>query len=215
MGRTRSEHRPTANVEHAHISVEPGVPSWYSFWQITCRSATCWPGLTAFVDWRHVNRDVSRPGFGIPEFRLTDEQWALADPDLTEILDDPGHLGVYGDRREAFEAYLHLLLTDQAWSSVPRTYAVGRVHMWRLEAWIVSWEERKCMNAPLERLYHHLLTHIEDRSSRWVLETEALFLSDRMINMLIRERLPSALDILLRLGLSMQKESVKDEPGNA
>ena len=170
---------------------------------------TCWPGLAAFVDWRRLNRDLPHSGSWISEFRLTDAQWALADPDLTEAPEDPGHLGVYRDRREAFEAYLHLLLTDQAWSSVPKAYAGGRVSMWRLEAWILSWEERKCMNAPLERLYHHLLTHIENRSSRWVLETEALFLSDRIIDLLIRERLPSALDILLRLRPSMQEESVK------
>ena len=128
----------------------------------------------------------------------------MADLDLTRGPEDYG-FGLLEHRRNAFEAYLELLLMDRAWGKVPEAYAVGRVGKWRVEDWIESWTKRRCIHAALERLYDHLLTHLEDRTSRWVLETEALFVSDGMINFLIKERLPSALDLLQDLGLSMQE----------
>lgn len=196
----------TEKSSYGH-SVRWNYLSWLAY---TLQNSTpdalmlCWPGLVAFVVGLRDGRDDLRPTFEIPEFRLTDEQWAMADLDLARGTDTYG-FGSQRDRRNAFEAYLELLLMSRAWGKVPVAYAPGQAHRWRLEELIESWTQRKCMHAPLERLYDQLLTHLEDRTSRWVLETEALFVSDGMINFLIRERLPSALDLLQGLGLSMQE----------
>ena len=191
---------------HGH-SVRWNYLSWLAY---TLQTSTpealmlCWPGLVAFVVGLRSGRDDLRPTFEILEFRLTDEQWAMADLDLTSSPEDYW-LGLLEHRRNAFEAYLELLLTGRAWRKVPKAYALGQAGRWKIEEWVESWTKRRCMHAPLERLHDHLLTHLEDRSSRWVLETEALFVSDGMIDFLIKERLPSALDILQGLGLRMQE----------
>ena len=84
----------------------------------------------------------------------------MAEQDLTR---GPEDNGVDSARRNAFEAYLELLLMDRAWVKMPKAYAGGQAGRWRVEEWVESWTKRRCMHAPLERLYDHLMTHIEDR----------------------------------------------------
>lgn len=187
-------------------SVRWNYLNWLAYTLWTSTPATLmlyWPGLVAYVVDLRNGQDHLRPIVDIRHFRLTGEQWAMVDQDLTQTPEFPLRPDPFR-RNTAFTVYLKHLLTGRPWQKAAEGYVFGRVNKWDLELWIKDWTATKSMHAPLERLYEHLKTHTTNRSPQWVIDTAAVFLSDGMINLLIKERLPAALDILQRLGLSMQ-----------
>jgi hypothetical protein len=180
--------------------------NWLAYMLCSSTPATLmlyWPGLVAYVVGLRNGQDDLRSKVEIRYFQLTAEQWAMVNQDLIQTPDFPLHPDDFR-RNSAFTAYLKHLLTGRPWRQAAANYAAGRANSWNLKLWIKDWTKNKSMHVALERLYDHLNTHSTNRSLQWVLDTEAVFLSDGMINLLIQERLPSALNILQRLGLSMQ-----------